>query len=105
MADLASNEGKVSYSSNLDTIHKRLQFWKEGKQVVIMGVTDAISDGITVPDVNDWTNDGITDPDVPDEKARTNDGITVPDGQTALFRADTNCPFKGQPHIKDSTLY
>ena len=79
----------VSFSSKLDAIHTLLQLWKEGKQVLIMGVTDANRDGITVPDENDWindvitvpderTNDGITDPEVPDENKRTNDGITVP---------------------------
>ena len=89
MADIASNEGKVSYSSKVDTIHTLLQLWKEGKQVLIMGVTDANRDVITVGDENDWindvitvpderTNDGITDPEVPDENKRTNDGITVP---------------------------
>ena len=59
MADLASNEGMVRFSSKLDAVRTMLQFWKEGKQVVIMGV----SDGITVPDVNEWPNEGITVPD------------------------------------------
>ena len=36
MTDLASNEGMVSFSRKLDAIHTLLQFWKEGKQVVLL---------------------------------------------------------------------
>ena len=43
--------------------------------LINMGVTDAISDGITVPDVNELTNDGIT---VTDENEQINDGLTDP---------------------------
>ena len=48
MADLASNEGMVSFSSKLDAVRTMLLFWKEGKEVVIMGVTEARGDGTTV---------------------------------------------------------